>query len=305
MKKNCLITGGAGFIGSHLVEALSQVNRVTVLDDLSKGSIRNLSGTTFTLIQKDVSSDELDFSGFDIIYHLACSKNTVCMKSPQRDLEVNALGTLRVLEAARKANVKRFIHVSTGSVYGKPIDNPQTEKHPLNPVSYYGVSKLAGEKYAMLYYKLHGLPVTVCRYYHVYGPRQDFSDEGGVVAIFVDRMYQGKPLTIYGSGKQLRCFTYVKDTVNATIHLADRRSTIGQVYNIVSDIRLSIENLFKILHGDCKDGKTVKVIYAGRKTGDIDTFNPDNSKLLKTGFNFEYNLLDGLKETVTWRSSLK
>ena len=134
----------------------------------------------------------------DIVFHQAASKKTICLNNPRLDLEINAKGTFNLLELSVKHNVKKFVHASTGSVYGEAQYKPQDEQHPLNPTSYYGVSKLAGEKYVRAFHDLYNLNVTILRYFHVYGPRQESSDVGGVVSIFTRRILEGKPIYIYG-----------------------------------------------------------------------------------------------------------
>lgn len=301
-----LVTGGAGFIGSHLIEALlNEKIKVICVDDLSKGKLENikpfLNNATFQLVKADITDYDAicpHFKNIDVVFHLAASKNTVCLKDPKRDLLVNAMGAFNVLKASSNAKVKRFIHVSTGSVYGEPKISPQNETHPLSPVSYYGVSKLAGERYAMVFYSMYKLPVTILRYYHVYGPKQDCSDEGGVVAIFVTRLHKGLPPIIYGDGTQVRSFTYVKDTVRATLFIAQKDDTIGQVYNIASGLKISINELANTLKNSI--GGNVKPVYKDWKLGDIRFFDMDNSALRNLGFEFKHSFEKGLEETREW-----
>ena len=219
-----LVTGGAGFIGSHIVESLLKDDyEVVSFDDLTAPkTTKNLNHlkdqykdqlyiATTDVTHKQMVNYWMD--GIDIVFHEAASKKNICLKDPSRDLEVNAGGTLNLLEAARHAGVKKFVHASTGSVYGEPTVFPQTEEHPLNPNSYYGVSKLAGERYVAMYHKMGWLDATILRYFHVYGSRQEDGEFGGVVAIFIRQAKSGEPLIIFGDGSQVRTFTHVDDIV--------------------------------------------------------------------------------------------
>ena len=187
--ESALVTGGAGFVGSHLCDALVTAGVKTVsIDDYIAGKSENLAHLydyeNFTETRCDVSDLEA-LSGVvnevDIIFHQAASKKTVCLRDPRRDLKVNAEGTFNLLELARDRGVKKFVHASTGSVYGEAKYWPQDENHPVGPTSYYGVSKLAGESYVGAFNHLYDLDTTILRYFHVYGPRQEDGEFGGVV----------------------------------------------------------------------------------------------------------------------------
>jgi UDP-glucose 4-epimerase len=178
--KKALVTGGAGFIGSNLVAALLKKGvHVVSVDNYFAGKEENLvefeDNPLLTIVNADVTDYEAMkrlFVNIDVVFHNAASKKTICLHDPRRDLEINAKGTFNLLELARDTGVKKFVHASTGSVYGEAVEFPQTEEHPLIPSSYYGVSKLAGEKYVKLFHKLYGLNTTVLRYFHVYGPKR-------------------------------------------------------------------------------------------------------------------------------------
>jgi len=249
--KRALVTGGAGFIGSHIVEdLLNDGLEVVSLDNYSAGHPINVKHchkhSTFAEITWDITkATGLDrfFEGVDIVFHEACSKNTACVRDPLRDLAINGLGTLHVLMAAKNSGVKKFVHASSGSVYGEPVAFPTNEDHQLDPVSYYGVSKLAGDRYARLFTHLFDMDVTILRYYHVFGPRQDHSEVGGVVSIFGRRALENKPIIIYGDGTQLRSFTYVKDIVNISKLVALEDGTKSQAFNCASGIKVTINEL--------------------------------------------------------------
>jgi UDP-glucose 4-epimerase len=306
--KRAVVTGGAGFIGSHLIDALLGIGlEVVCIDDFSAGKpiniAHNLANSRFTPVDADVSRIEEirpHFAGADIVFHQACSKNTICMHDPARDLAVNATGTLNVLLCAKEAGAKRVVHASTGSVYGEPKKFPTDENHELAPVSYYGVSKLAGEKYAILFNTLHGRDVVALRYFHVFGPRQDNSDVGGVVSIFCRRAHQGADLIIYGDGTQVRSFTYVGDVVRINLLAAVHPDMPGRAFNCASGVRITIKELADrvIAHY----GNKVGIDYADWKAGDIRNFNVDNGLLRSMGFAFQKDFDAGLQETLGWTS---
>jgi UDP-glucose 4-epimerase len=197
--------------------------------------------------------------------------------------------------------VRKVVHASTGSVYGEPKYFPQNEDHPKNPVSFYGVSKLAGETYAKVFEQLHDLNVTVLRYFHVYGPRQEYSDVGGVVPIFIRRVLQEQPPIIFGDGTQQRSFTYVGDVVRANLFVVGRQDTKGQVYNCASGIKVTIRELAeKILKRLEKE--YLSVGYDDWTPGDIKVFDVDNSKLRNLGFEWRMTFDEGLVQTINWYS---
>ena len=302
-----LVTGGAGFIGSHIIEELLNMGvQVISIDNYLAGKRENLKGFLNNPNFREVNCDVTDYDslkmyipGVDIIFHEAASKKTVCLKDPRKDLEINAKGTFNILELARKYEVKKVVHASTGSVYGEAKYIPQDENHPLSPTSYYGVSKLAGEKYALLFTHLYGLNSTVLRYFHVYGPRQEYSDVGGVVSIFARKAIKDQPLIIFGDGTQQRSFTFVKDVVAANILVAMKSQTKGECYNCASGVNITInelaQNILSLL-----GKKDIGIEYQDWTPGDIKVFNVSNKKLKDLGFNFNTNFNEGLEATVQW-----
>lgn len=303
--RKAMVTGGAGFIGSHIVEEL--VTRgfpVVSIDNYSAGKKINLAHLKKYKNLQEVDCDVTDlkklnryFKGVDIVFHNAASKKNICLKDPRRDLEVNGIGTFNLLELSLKHKVKKFVHASTGSVYGERVISPQTENHPLNPVSYYGVSKLAGEKYVKLFNHLYGLDSTVLRYFHVYGPRQEFNEFGGVVAIFVRNVLENKSPVIFGSGKQERSFTYVKDVVLANLVTAVNPKSRGEVYNCASGINITINQLCdRVLK--TMNRQDLKPKYEDWLVGDIKSFNIDNSKIRKLGVSFRKDFFKELDQTI-------
>jgi len=305
--KKALVTGGAGFIGSHLCDRLLDEGlQVVSIDDYVAGKNQNLSHLLYYPNFKEVKCDITDYDNLkqhfvdvDIVFHQAASKKTICLKDPRRDLDINAKGTFNILELSRDFNVKKVIHASTGSVYGEAKYYPQDEEHPLLPTSYYGVSKLAGEMYCMAFSHLYGLDVTVLRYFHVYGPRQDSSDVGGVVSIFGRRVLNGEPPIIFGDGTQQRSFTYVNDVIDINILMANREETKGQIYNCASGIKITIKELADMIKS-ILGREELEITYEDWTPGDIKIFDIDNSKLRNLGFNFNTKFKDGLENTLKW-----
>lgn len=305
--RRAIVTGGAGFIGSHLVDSLLDDGlEVISIDDYSGGKSENLAHLKENKLFREVKCDITNledlrqyFEGVDIVFHQAVSKMTICLKNPRRDLEVNALGTFNILELCRDFEVKKYVHASTGSVYGEATYYPTDELHSVNPTSYYGVSKLAGEKYARVFSHLYDLNVSMLRYYHVYGTRQENSEVGGVVSIFARRALQGLPLIIYGDGTQLRSFTSVRDIVriNKLVSLAD--CTNGHAYNCASGDKVTIGELArKILVLLDRDPNMIE--YRDWKIGDIVKFDVSNTKLKLLGMSWETPFDVGLAETIEW-----
>lgn len=303
--QKALVTGGAGFIGSHICEKLVNMGiEVISLDDYSAGKEENLDGLACEKVNGDILDEVLVdklMKGVDVIFHNAASKKAVCLKDPKRDLDVNGKGTLVLLQAAVKNKVRKFVHASTGSVYGEPIFFPQDEDHPLNPTSYYGVSKLAGERYVKMFSSLYGLDVSILRYFHVYGPKQVWADNvGGVVAIFIRRMIEKKPITIFGDGTQQRSFTYVEDVVEANLSAATVDKAVGQAYNCASGLQVSVGDLVGVISNAFGlDG--YPVVYEDWTPGDIKIFDIDNSKIKSDlGITFMTDLARGIRYTIDW-----
>jgi UDP-glucose 4-epimerase len=305
--KKAIVTGGAGFIGSHLVEELLRYGiSVISIDDYSAGKEENLVEFAKNPLLKIANCSVTDydalkklFAGVDLVFHEACSKKTVCLKDPRLDLDVNAKGTFNMLELSREFKVKKFVHASSGSVYGEAQYFPQDEKHPLVPTSYYGVSKLAGEKYVKVFNHLYGLNTTVLRYFHVYGARQEFGDYGGVVPIFARRVLNDEPPLIHGDGSQERSFTYVKDVVRANFLVACDPHSEGEVYNCASGIKVTIQELADKVVKHFRRTDLVP-IHDDWAPGDIKIFNVDNRKLKSLGFQFITPFDSGFATTMDW-----
>lgn len=266
-----LVTGGAGFIGSHVVDLLVQENcQVVIIDNLSTGLIENLNPAA-KFIKMDIRSNQiLDLfitEKFDSVIHLAAQ--TMVHKSlemPDYDCDINISGTVNILEACRKTNVKRIVFSSTAAVYGNVTTLPVLEVSQKTPTSFYGLSKLTCEKYLSLYNQVYGLEYMVLRYANVYGERQGDGGEGGVISIFARKINQSQPVLIFGDGSQTRDFIYVGDIATAnyqallTVHA-------NKVCNISTQTETSVNQLIEYMEKVA--GKTVLKSYNERREGDI------------------------------------
>jgi len=307
--RKVIVTGGAGFIGSHLCEGLVEVGAdVICLDDLSAGkttNVRHLADrNNFHFVQADICDSgeamERMFEGCDTVFHNAASKKNICLDNPQRDLEVNAGGALNLLELATKHGVRKFVQASTGSVYGEPQIFPTTESHPFEPVSYYGVSKLAGERYVDVFHKLYGLDTTILRYFHVYGPRQESNEFGGVVSIFLRRITEGQNPIVFGHGEQVRSFTYVRDLVEANLRAATDPVATGQGYNAASGIRVTINELARGMLDILDPAGRLEVEHGEPLIGDIMEFDVANAKIREQlGIEFEQDFWGTLRTALS------
>lgn len=293
-----LLTGGAGFIGSHLVDALlKKVNKVHVVDNLSTGKLENLnlSATFYKMDICDPGLGELVCSiRPEIVYHLAAQVSVPrSIHNPYEDTRVNILGTVNLLEACVKAGVKRIVFSSSAAVYGLPQYLPINEAHPLNTISPYGASKAAAEEYIRLYQRMYGMNYVILRYANVYGPRQDAEGEGGVVSIFSSRLASREALTIFGSGEQTRDFVYVKDTVRA--NLAAATCSPNYTINVGTGEATSINKLAQTMISITNT--SVEIIHQPERPGDIrhSVISPQLA-LEVMGWQPIYKLKDGLKD---------
>jgi len=299
-----LVTGGAGFVGSHLCDQLIELNNhVFCLDNLvgTQNSTRNiahlLENPLFTFINKSVTewSSPKNLEGFEYIFHQAASKNTVSIDDPTKDLETNALGTLKLLLSAKEVGVKKFVHGSTGSVYGESKTSLK-ETTSKNPVSFYGVSKLAGESYCQVVNDIYGLDFTVLRYFHVIGTRQYEGEGGGVVPIFVKACIENEPLTIFGNGDQIRSFTSVHDVVTANILSASLGPDSLGVFNCASAIKVSIKELADFIMKEMDNSKEIN--YEEKRPGDILNFDINNDSIRELGMSFSQDWKSTVREVI-------
>ena len=276
-----LVTGGAGFIASHVVDLyLARGYQVVVVDNLSTGRRSNLNPAA-TFHQVDIRSPQLagvfEEERPDFVNHHAAQMNVRrSVTDPMFDAEVNVLGSLNVIECAKRYGVKRMVYISTGgAVFGEPEYLPCDEGHPINPICQYGISKHTVEHYLYLYHVNYGLKYTVLRYPNVFGPRQDPHGEAGVVAIFTGQMLSGEPVVINGDGEQLRDYVYVGDCARANL-LALNAPQGGTIYNLGSGRGTSVNQIFDALkaitgypraaaHGPAKVGETRRIYLDARK----------------------------------------
>ena len=305
--KVILVTGVAGFIGSHIVDRCLEENaeRVISFDNLVGGNVNNhshINDDRFKFVKGDIKDYEVIkkyVEQSDIIFNEAASKLIVSLKDPFIDLQTNIVGNFNILEIIRKSgNNPRVIHASTGSVFGSS-DKPFKEGDSQNPSTTYGISKLAAEKYFLFYAKEYGLKTTVLRYFHVFGPRQEFSGGAGVINIFLSQALQGLPPTVCGTGEAIRCFTFVKDDVDANILLYRNNSTIGQDYNVASKTRMSVKELAEVVIK--KYGlKGMKVKFIEPRMGENLRPIPNTTKIEKLGFKESVSFEEGLEITKNW-----
>jgi UDP-glucose 4-epimerase len=296
-----LVTGGAGFIGSHVVDAyVAAGHEVMVVDDLSTGHRENLNPKA-RFHQLDITEAKVaelirDERPAVLNLHAAQMDVRRSVADPLFDARVNILGTVNLLEAARKANVRRVVFVSSGgAVYGEQETFPAAEVHPTNPVSPYGVSKRAGELYAFFYQAEYQLPFVALRYANVYGPRQDPHGEAGVVAIFSGKMLRGEPVTVNGDGKQTRDYVYVGDVARANVLALD--STATGPFNVGTGIETDVNALARLLADAA--GSRSEIRHGPAKQGEQRRSVIDCARAARVlGWRPEVSLADGLGRTV-------
>lgn len=267
-----VVTGGAGFIGSHVTDILIDAgHQVSVIDNFSSGKKENLATSSAEVIDCDITTEAVDAVIARIkpeaICHLAAQPSVaVGTNQPTFDAVTNIVGSVRVLEAAHKTNCQRVVYAASGgTIYGE-IEPPAIETMPSHPQSHYGVSKAAVMDYLRLYEKLYGLSYMALALANVYGPRQDPHGEAGVIAIFSELLSAGKPCTIFGTGEQTRDFVYVTDVANAFLKALDCPTT-NELINIGTDTESTVNDVYKTLAGFA--GVDAPAVYAPPRTGDI------------------------------------
>lgn len=303
---NYVVTGGAGFIGSHLVRRLAESGHsVVVLDDLSTGRLDNLAGVDVEVVRADVAVDDLSsaMKGASCVFHLAALGSVPrSVTDPLRSHHAAATGTLRVLLAARAANVPRLVNSSSSSVYGDIARPPMKETMAVRPRSPYAVAKLAGEGYTRVFAELHGMETVSLRYFNVFGPMQDpDSPYAAAIPRFINAYRRRTPLTVYSDGKQSRDFTYVENVVEANILAAAAPRLRGEVLNVaageprsVLDVLDALARLF---------GCRVEPTFAPDRPGDIRNSHADISAARSLiGYAPRVTFEDGLAKTVAWSS---
>ena len=303
-----LVTGGAGFIGSHLVRRLLAVKHdVTVLDNVSTGTWEHLpkGKATCTCWEMDIrdkaAREKIEQAKFDVIVHLAAQTMVdVSVKDPEFDASENVMGTVNILEAARHSGVKRIIFASTAASYGDVTEDklPIREEETLAPMSFYGLTKVTVEKYLQLYHDLYGLDYVALRFANVYGERQGDTGEGGVISIFAKRIAKGQDITIFGDGKQTRDFIYAGDIASGII-AAMTTDKANTVYNLSNQTETSLLELVELMAKAA--GKDVKPKFAAPREGDINRSMLCNEKARQDlGWKPDTDLVEGLARTIAY-----
>ncbi|MGA2059053.1 MAG: SDR family oxidoreductase [Thermoguttaceae bacterium] len=299
-----LVTGGCGFIGSNIVKLLrSEGHEVAVLDNLLSGYRANLDPfPEVKFVEGDVRDAALInrlAQGVEVIFHLAASVgNTRSIENPIDDSEINVIGTLRVLEAARHGGVRKVVFSSSAGIFGELKTLPIREDHPVEPDSPYGAGKLGAEKHCLVYAKLYPLECICLRYFNVFGVNQRYDAYGNVIPIFAHRMLRGEPVTIFGDGEQTRDFVNVRDVAQANYKAALSRGVSG-AFNVGSSTRITINRLVELMI-DASDIHPA-IQYGPPRKGDVRDSLADVSAAKKAfGFIPSVKLEDGLKEYMDW-----
>jgi nucleoside-diphosphate-sugar epimerase len=306
-----LVTGGAGFIGSNLVDRLLEDGfKVKVIDDLSTGDKQNLAhlenNESFEFIEGNIQDFDLikkTVKGVDAVFHEAALVSvTRSVEDPLLSNEINVKGSLNLLKSCVNANVKRFVYASSCAVYGDAKVLPIPEDLSAKPLSPYAVDKLATENYAKVFYDVYGLETVGLRYFNVYGPRQKYGPYSGVISIFIKRFLENKPPTIYGDGEQTRDFVNVKDVVEANMLTLSKRDIAGEVFNISSGKAFTINKIVKIIQ-KITNKESIDPVYAEPRLGDI---KHSYAKITKAQRNLQFEpkvqLEKGLEQLIKWYS---
>ena len=298
-----LVTGGAGFIGSNVVDALvNKGNEVAVVDNLSTGKRENLNPKAkfYNIDIRDGNALKLVFQEFrpEVVYHFAAQIDVrKSVSDPSFDAEVNVVESVNLFKLAVDFGVKRIIFSSTGgALYGYVDKIPADEDTPIRPICAYGVAKYCVEQYLDYFKRLYGIERVILRYANVYGPRQDPLGEAGVIAIFTGRILRGEPITIFGDGNQTRDYIFIEDVVSANLLALNGKEG---VYNIGTGIETSVNELVHIFEKLL--GKKINPVYALKRQGEVDMIALDIEKAKKElGFEVKYNIEEGIKKTVEW-----
>ncbi|MFW9911764.1 MAG: NAD-dependent epimerase/dehydratase family protein [Candidatus Thorarchaeota archaeon] len=309
MVEMALVTGCAGFVGSNLVDHLLDIGYSVIgLDNFSNGLEKNLESAlmnprfklvTGSIMDDDIAS-QLDFE-VDVIYHLAAiSSVTRSVENPLLVHNINATGTLKMLELARLNRARRVVFSSSAAVYGMPEEIPVNERTPVEPLSPYGASKLAAEMYLRAYHNTYGIETVILRYFNIYGPRQAFSPYSGVVSIFINNAIRNMPITVDGDGLQTRSLIHIDDVVEITRLAGESYRAVGEILNVAGDDVISVlqladrvlalvpESKSMIVHGPARQGDIKESIGSGERAKKILDFTPS------------VTLDDGLERTVDW-----
>lgn len=304
--RRVLVTGGAGFIGSALARHLADSCDVVVLDDLSSGRLANLEDVDVEFHEGSILDQDLVdklMAGVETVFHLACKGVRHSVHDPIGNHEVNATGTLRLLESARSFGVRRFVFTSTSEVYGTAIEVPMTESHPTYPHTVYGGSKLAGEAYTRAYYRTYGLETVVIRPFNAFGPRSHHEgDSGEVIPKFIVRAMNGLPPVIFGDGNQSRDFTYVEDTAAGIALAAGTDRLIGETVNLGSGSEVRINDLAEtILRRVGRED--LEIVHDQPRPGDVHRLIADSSLAMRTmNWKPQVTFAEGIDRLLHWHS---
>jgi UDP-glucose 4-epimerase len=301
-----LVTGGAGFIGSHLAEELvRRGHRVRVADALTTGKRSNLAHVPdVEFLEGDLAAlafAQRAVQGIEFVLHQAAIPSVPkSVSDPLTSHRSNVDGTLNLLLAARDAGVRRLVFAASSSAYGDTVELPKHEEMPSDPLSPYALQKVVGEMYLRMFTRLYGLETVSIRYFNVFGPRQDPSSAySGVISVFATALLDGRPPTIYGDGEQTRDFTYVADVVNGVLKACDAPAASGEVINVATGGRISLNRLFETMKAIV--GSQMNPVYAEARAGDVRDSQADISKARRLlGFEPAVSLEDGLRRTVEW-----
>ena len=309
IRKNILVTGGAGFIGSHLVDTLTTTNNVTVVDNLSSGKLENiqhhLKKGTINFVQADI----IDLEKMralakenQVIFHLAVQCLRLSLSDPYLVHTVNTNGTLNLCQMAHETGAEKFVYVSSSEAYGTAKAVPMNEDHPMEPTTPYGASKLAGEAYARSYYHSFGLPVVIVRPFNTYGPREHLEGAyGEVIPRFVLRVMNNLPPIIFGDGQQTRDFTDVSDTVRGIISACECEELVGETVNIAAGREVSINEIAQIVMKTLGWNGELKPVYMEARPGDIWRHYADVSKAQQLlNFKARIGIAEGIRRYIDW-----
>lgn len=296
--KTILVTGGAGFIGSHLVDSLVADNEVRILDNLTTGSKDNINQDA-TFIRGDMRNEkkiEKALQNVDVVFHQAAQVSVnKSVEDPEESFSNNTSATLKLLEQARNLDYKLIV-ASSCAIYGDPVELPITEDHPKDPQSPYGLEKLTVDRYVRLYNELYDIETVALRYFNVYGPRQSGGEYSGVISAFLQQAINNEPLTIHGDGSQTRDFIHVDDVVRAN-RLAAAADTAGNAYNVGTGSSVSIRHLAERIRDVCESSS--EITHTDPRKGDIERSRADIGKIrTQFGFNPEIDLTEGLESLI-------